>query len=53
MQRLLNALAQQRDDALWDAGTDAERTVVIREISHSEFMAAEAEQATTQAMPDL
>lgn len=53
MQRLLRALANQRDSANGDAGTDAERTVVIREISHSEFMAVEAEQATTQAMPDL
>ena len=53
MQRLLKAVAQQRDDLDWDAGSDAERTVVIREISHSQFLAAEAEQATTQAMPDL
>lgn len=53
MQRLLKAVAQQRDGDDGDAGSDAERTVVIREISHSEFLAAEAEQATTQAMPDL
>ena len=53
MQRLLRALAQQRDNADWYTGTDAERTVVIREISHAEFMAAEAEQDTTQAMPHL
>ena len=56
MQRLLQALAQQRDNAGFSAGTDAdrdaERTVVIREISHSEFMAAEAEQAATMAMPE-
>lgn len=52
MQRLLKALAGQRDNFDWDAGSDAERTVVIREISHSEFMAAEAEQATTLAMPE-
>ena len=52
MQRLLAALARQREDAPWDAGTNAERTVVIREISHSEFMAAEAEQATTRAMSE-
>ena len=53
MQRLLRALAQQRNNADGDAGGDAERTVVIREISHSEFMAAEAEQATTQSMSVL
>ena len=53
MQRLLGALVQQRNNADRDAGTDAERTVVIREVSHSEFMAAEAEQATTQAMSSL
>ena len=53
MQRLLDAVAQQRDTADWESESDAERTVVIREISHSQFLAAEAEQATTQAMPDL
>ena len=54
LQRLLQALAQQGDKAAWGAGTDADRdsqcTVVIREISHSEFMAAEAEQAATMAL---
>ena len=53
MQRLLQAVAQQRDNADWESESDAERTVVIREISHSQFMAAEAELATTQAMPDV
>ena len=53
MQRLMQAMAPQQDPADWDIGSAAQRTVVIREISHSEFLAAEAEQATTQAMPDL
>ncbi|MDO9096434.1 MAG: hypothetical protein Q8R98_05145 [Rubrivivax sp.] len=51
LRRLLVRLDAQRDD--WDVrdGFDNERTVVIREISHSEFMAASDEQATTQVMP--
>ena len=54
MQRLLRALAlaHQRGNGDGDAGTHTERTVVMREVSHSEFMAAEAEQATTLAMPE-
>jgi hypothetical protein len=32
---------------------DPERTVVVREITHSEFMAEENAQATTQPMPRL
>lgn len=32
-------------------GFDPERTVVIREISHSEFLAASDEQATTMPLP--
>jgi head-tail adaptor len=31
-------------------GFDPQRTVVIREISHSEFMAASEEQATTMRL---
>lgn len=53
MQRLLKAVGLQRDGADWESESDAERTVVIREISHSQFLAAEAEQATTRAMSDL
>ena len=41
------------DNADWESETDAERTVVIREVSHSQFLAAEDELATTQAMPNL
>ena len=56
MQRLLRALALAHQcgngDGDGDAGTHTERTDVIREVSHSEFMAAEAEQATTLAMPE-
>ena len=53
MQRLLKSVAQQRDNADWELESDAERTVVIREVSHSQFLAAEDELATTQAMPNL
>ena len=56
MQRLLRAVAQTSTGYADDADSDAERTVVIREITHSAFMAAQAEQAeqaTTQAMPEL
>lgn len=50
---LMKRLEAQRED--WDLrdGFDPERTVVIREISHSEFMAEEQAQATTQVMPRL
>lgn len=53
LRRLLERLDAQRED--WDVrdGFDNERTVVIREISHSEFMAASEEQATTQTMSQL
>jgi hypothetical protein len=38
---------------LWGPGAtfNPERTVVIREITHSQFEEAQAEQATTRAMP--
>ena len=54
MQRLLRALAlaHQCGNGDADAGTHTERTVVLREVRHSEFMAAKAEQATTLAMPE-
>lgn len=47
LDRLRERLDAQRTD--WQAGDgpESERTVVIREISHSEFAAAENEQATT------
>lgn len=45
-ERLLQALASSRRPQA-DPAFDPERTVVIREISHSEFMAAAAEQGGT------
>ncbi len=47
LNRLLEALEQHQGPALPGDRFDIERTVVIREISHSEFEAAAAEQATT------
>ena len=53
LQRLMDRLqADQERPAVHDE-FDPERTVVIREISHSEFMAEENAQATTQPMPRL
>ena len=52
--RLMKRLeAQFEDDGHARAGFDPHRTVVIREISHSEFDAAQAEAATTELMPRL
>lgn len=55
---LLSALAARQNAGIveWEApsmpgGFDPQRTVVIREISHSEFMAAADEQATTIRLP--
>lgn len=55
---LLDGLARRQNAGLieWQEPSlqgdfDPERTVVIREISHSEFMAASDEQATTMPMP--
>ena len=58
MHALLSALAARQNAGLveWEVpsmpgGFDPQRTVVIREISHSEFMAASDEQATTMRLP--
>lgn len=48
--RLLAALREHRDEGL-GGGFDPERTVVIREISHTDFMNAAAEEATTLVDP--
>jgi hypothetical protein len=50
LQRLLGTVQLQRDE--WNPGSDfaPERTVVIREISHSEFDAATSEQAPTEPL---
>ena len=53
LQRLMDRLQAQQDRLHVPDGFDPERTVVIREISHSEFMAEENAQATTQPMPRL
>ncbi len=47
LERLLSALHGDDDSSPLRSGFDPERTVVIREVSHSDFMAAAAEQATT------
>jgi hypothetical protein len=47
LDRLLQALREQQGEPHSFGGFDPERTVVIREISHSEFDAASAEQVTT------
>ena len=49
--RLMTRLEAQRDDWELRDGFDPERTVVIREISHTEFLAEEQAQADTQVMP--
>ena len=51
--QLMSRLEAQREG--WDLrdGFDPERTVVIREISHSEFLVEEQAQADTQVMPRL
>ena len=51
LQRMLKQQQALSDDWQPHSGFDAERTVVIREISHSEFAAAADELATTRAMP--
>lgn len=52
--RLMKRLeAQLEDDGHARAGFDPHRTVVVREISHSEFDAVQAEQANTEPMPRL
>lgn len=52
--RLMKRLeAQFEDDGHARGGFDPHRTVVIREISHSEFDAAQAEEAVTERMPRL
>ena len=52
--RLMKRLeAQFEYDGHARAGFDPHRTVVIREISHTEFDAAQAEAATTELMPRL
>lgn len=49
--RLMKRLeAQFEDDGHARDGFDPHRTVVIREVSHTEFDAAQDEQATTQPM---
>jgi hypothetical protein len=53
LQRLMDRLQAQQDRLNVREEFDPERTVVIREISHSEFMAEENAQATTQPMPRL
>jgi hypothetical protein len=49
----MSRLEAQREE--WDLrdGFDPERTVVIREISHSQFLVEEQAQADTQVMPRL
>ena len=51
LQRMLKLQQALSDDWQPHSGLNAERTVVIREISHSEFAAAADEVATTRAMP--
>ena len=53
LHRLMEKLQAQQDQLHVREEFDPERTVVIREISHSEFMAEENAQATTQPMPRL
>ncbi len=47
LERLLAEHRRHRQASSMGGYFDAERTVVIREITHSDFMAATAEQATT------
>ena len=47
LDRLVQALEQRRADRHDDLPFDIERTVVIQEISHSTFLAAKSEHATT------
>ena len=53
LQRLMDRLQAGQERQPVHDEFDPERTVVIREISHSEFMAEENAQATTQPMPRL
>ena len=53
LHRLMGRLQSQQERLNVREPFDPERTVVIREISHSEFMAEENAQATTQPMPRL
>jgi hypothetical protein len=47
LNRLLRALEQHQMPQHLEGEFDPERTVVIREVSHTDFMAARAEMATT------
>jgi len=51
--RRLTETLRSEDESLWGPGAafNPERTMVIREITHSQFEEAQAEQATTRAMP--
>ena len=51
--RLRDRLQAEHADWMQDDSAESERTVVIREITHSEFAAAENELATTVATPRL
>lgn len=51
LRRLAAKLEMQREGWSPDDLVSSERTVVIREISHSEFAAAEAEQQSTIVSP--
>ena len=53
LHRLMDRLQASQERLHVREEFDPERTVVIREISHSEFMAEENAQATTQPMPRL
>lgn len=53
LQRLMDRLQAQQERLQVHDDYDAERTVVIREISHSEFMAEENAQAPTRPMSQL
>ena len=47
LDRLMDTLRENQRPSSMNGDFDPERTVVIREISHSDFMAASNEQATT------
>ena len=51
LQQLMDRLQTPHDRLHVSEAFDPERTVVIREISHSDFMAEEKAQATTRPMP--
>jgi hypothetical protein len=52
LDRLLGAMQGEHGPQHLEGEFDPERTVVIREVSHSDFMAAAAEQATTLHGPE-